>query len=166
MRKTRQVRNLPDVQLREQLVRILSWGDAHVSFDAAVKGIPVALRGKRPPKGQHSPWQLIEHLRIAQHDILDFCRNVRYVEMKWPDDYWPAAAAPPTAAAWTASIRRFRDDRQALQELAADRTISLEAAIPHGSGQTYLREILLAADHAAYHVGQLVLVRKMLGGWK
>jgi uncharacterized damage-inducible protein DinB len=152
--------------VREQLARLLAWEDAHAGFDAAVDRIPPELRGKRPSKLPFSAWEIVEHLRITQKDILDFCRDPNYQERKWPDDYWPASAAPPSAKAWTESIRRFRSDREALQQLAADPTIDLTAKIPHGSGQTYLREIVLVADHAAYHVGQLVLVRRLLGIWK
>ena len=155
-----------DRTLRDQLRRLLEWEDAHVSFDTAVSNIPVRLRGAKPKGSPYSAWQLIEHLRIAQHDILDFCRNPNYEELKWPADYWPAAAAPPSASAWNKSIRQFLKDRKALQQLAADTSIDLGARIPHGSGQTYLRELVLAADHAAYHVGELVLLRRMLGIWK
>ena len=154
-----------DTSLRALLARCLEWEDAHVSFDRAVAGIPVALRGKKPRNLPYSAWQLVEHLRITQHDILDFCRNPAYREMKWPEDYWPRAAAPSSVSAWTASLREFRRDRTALQMLAADPDVTLEAAIPHGSGQTYLRELILVADHSAYHVGQLVLVRRLLGIW-
>jgi len=154
-----------DAAIRDQLGRLLAWGDAHVTFDAAVDGVPVKLRGRRPASLPYSIWQIVEHLRIAQHDILDFCINPRYQEMEWPGDYWPRAAAPPSSAAWSGSLRRFRRDRQALQALAADPTIDLGAPIPHGSGQTYLRELVLVADHGAYHVGQIVLVRRLLGIW-
>ena len=152
--------------LRRLLSKLLDWEDAHVGFDTAVAGIPATLRGVRPDGAPHSLWQLVEHLRIAQFDILDFCVNPHYEEKKWPDDYWPAAAAPPSARAWKASIARFVADRQALQKLAANPKIDLTARIPHGSGQTYLRELVLVADHTAYHVGQLVLVRQQLGIWK
>jgi hypothetical protein len=151
--------------LRDLLARALDWDDAHVGFDKAVANIPPELRGRQPAHVPYSPWQLLEHLRIAQHDILEFCRNPDYREMKWPDAYWPPAAAPPSLAAWDESVRRFRDDRKALQALAADPAVTLEARIPHGTGQTYLRELILAADHSAYHVGQLVLVRRLLGAW-
>jgi uncharacterized damage-inducible protein DinB len=154
-----------DTALRQLLASQLAWGDAHVTFDAAVEKIPARLRGTRPRGLPHSIWQLVEHLRIAQHDILEFCINPKYTEMKWPDDYWPRAAAPRSAAAWSASLTRFRRDRRALQALAADTSIALEARIPHGSGQTYLRELVLAADHNAYHIGQIVLVRQALGIW-
>ncbi len=151
--------------LRELLGKGLEWEDAHVSFDTAVKGVPAALRGKKPEGLPYSPWQLLEHLRITQHDILDFCRNPAYRELKWPDDYWPPSADPPTASAWDSSIRSFREDRKALQMMAADPELRLDAVIPHGSGQTYLRELILVADHSSYHVGQLVLVRRLLGIW-
>lgn len=155
-----------DARLRELLGRLQSWEDAHVGFDAAVDGIPPDLRGKQPAGVPYSPWQLVEHLRRTQHDILDFCRNPHYEELNWPEDYWPASAEPPSTSAWDESIEQFRADRVSLEQLAADRSIDLSARIPHGSGQTYLRELLLAADHAAYHVGQLVLVRRLLGAWK
>jgi uncharacterized damage-inducible protein DinB len=151
--------------LRAQLVRLLDFEDAHVGFDRAVKGIPARLRGKVPAGGEHSLWQLLEHLRIAQADILEFCRTARYKEKKWPDDYWPVSPAPRSGAAWTKSIADYHRDRQAFQRLAANAKIDLLAAIPHGDGQTYLREILLAADHAAYHIGQIVAVRRTLGIW-
>jgi len=154
-----------DTALREQVRTLLDWKDAHVPFDRAVAGIPSGLRGRTPRGAPYSPWKLVEHLRIAQHDILDFCRNADYQEMKWPDDYWPRAAAPPSDAAWSRSIRQFRADRDALQQLAADPQIDLHARIPHGSGQTYLRELLLVADHNAYHIGELVVVRRLLGIW-
>jgi DinB family protein len=152
--------------VRDHLRRLLDWEEAHVNFDKAVAGIPPRMRGAKPKGLPYSAWQLIEHLRIAQHDILDFCRNPDYKERKWPDDYWPSAAAPPSAAAWDRSIRQFRKDRKALQQLAMDASIDLAARIPHGNGQTYLRELVLAADHAAYHTGELVLLRRMLGIWK
>lgn len=152
--------------LRDQLSRLLAWEDAHVGFDNAVDGIPAELRGTRPSNLPYSPWQLIEHLRITQHDILEFCRNPNYKELKWPDDYWPASDAPPSARAWDESIRMFRQDRKALQQLAADPAVDLTAGIPHGDGQTYLRELILAADHAAYHLGELIVVRRLLGIWK
>ena len=155
-----------DKSVRDQLRRLLEWEDAHVGFDTAVANIPVKLRGTTPKGLPYSAWQLIEHLRIAQADILEFCRNPKYKELKWPDDYWPSKAAPPSTSAWNKSLRQFRKDRKALQQLATDAAIDLGARIPHGSGQTYLRELVLAADHAAYHIGQLVLLRRMLGIWK
>jgi hypothetical protein len=155
-----------DAALRAHLVRLLASEDAHVGFEAAVAGIPVGLRSRQPPGLPYSPWQLVEHLRRTQFDILDFCKNPNYEELDWPADYWPATPAPDPASAWDEGIAQFQKDRSALQELAADHGIDLEAKIPHGSGQTYLRELLLVADHTAYHVGQLVLVRRLLGIWK
>jgi uncharacterized damage-inducible protein DinB len=151
--------------LRAQLVKLLDFEDAHVGFDRAVKGIPVRLRGKVPAGGEHSLWQLLEHLRIAQADILEFCRTAKYKEKKWPDDYWPSSAAPPSGAAWTKAVVGYQRDRKAFQRLAADTRIDLLAPIAHGTGQTCLREILLAADHAAYHIGQIIAVRRQLGVW-
>jgi len=155
-----------DKALRAQLAKFLDWGEAHVGFDTAVKGIPPRMRGVVPDGWEYSAWQLLEHLRIAQADILDFCLNAKYKAKKWPDDYWPKSPAPSSSAAWAASIAQFRRDRKALQRLAASKTIELLAAIPHGTDQTYLREILLAADHTSYHVGQIVALRRQLGIWK
>jgi len=151
--------------LRAQLAHFLDWHEAHATFDAAVDGIPAALRGTVPSGLPHSAWQILEHLRITQHDILDFCRNPSYREIAWPDDYWPSSPVPPAESAWEASLTAYRQDREALQQLARDPKTDLFASIPHGSGQTYLRELLLVVDHAAYHIGQLVLVRRLLGVW-
>ena len=155
----------PDASLREHLVQLLDWKDAHASFDAAVEGVPIEHRGAVPPGASHSLWQLVEHLRLAQHDIHDFCVNPGYEEMDWPDDYWPFDPAPPSPEAWDESLKGYREDRTRMIELAKDTAVDLHARIPHGTGQTYLREILLVADHNAYHIGQIVFVRKMLGSW-
>lgn len=154
-----------EAALREQLSRMLDWQDAHLDLKAALDGIPPGDRGRAPEGLPYSPWQLLEHIRITQRDILDFCRNPDYEEMRWPDDYWPAASAPPSDGAWTESVEACLRDLGALRALAANRSIDLLAAIPHGSGQTYLRELLLVADHNAYHLGQLVAVRRLLGNW-
>ena len=156
---------MTDRDVRDHVSRLLAWQDAHAGFDKAIEDTPVDVRGRRPNGLPHSPWELLEHIRLAQHDILDFCRNANYKELTWPADYWPPSPAPPTAAAWDASFQQFLDDRRALQQLAADQSMDLTSRIPHGNGQTYLRELLLAADHTAYHVGQLVLVRQLLGAW-
>ena len=155
-----------DTGIRQHIARMLEWEEAHVGFDRAVEGIPAAARGSKPEGLPYSPWQLLEHLRRTQHDILDFCRNPHYQELKWPDDYWPAGAGPASEAAWDDSIAQFRKDRTAIQQLAMDPDVELTAAIPHGTGQTYLRELLLVADHTAYHIGELVIVRRLLGIWK
>lgn len=154
-----------DKSLRDHLRKILNWQDAHVNFDTAVEGIDPKLRGVAPAGLPHSPWQLVEHLRITQFDILDFCRNPDYVERSM-DEYWPPSAAPPNETAWDESVTAFRRDREALKQLAMDPAIDLFAQIPHGSGQTCLREVLLVADHNAYHVGQLIAVRRLLGAWR
>jgi DinB family protein len=157
---------MSDNALREQLSKMLAWEDAHVGFETAIADLPADLRGKVPTGLPYSAWQLVEHLRIAQHDILDFCVNPEYHEMKWPDDYWPKSAAPASSKQWDDSVSQFLEDRRKLQDLASDTTIDLFAKIPHGEGQTYLRELILLADHAAYHIGELVLVRRLLGAWK
>jgi hypothetical protein len=154
-----------DTALRSFLQKILAWEDAHVGFDRALADIPENLRGTQPAGLPYSLWQLVEHLRLAQHDILDFCRNSNYREMKWPEDYWPSSPEPPSAEAWDKSIAAYKADRNALEQIAANTKFDLAARIPHGSGQTYLRELLLVADHNAYHVGQIVLVRRLLGCW-
>ncbi|OFW05299.1 MAG: hypothetical protein A3H96_07625 [Acidobacteria bacterium RIFCSPLOWO2_02_FULL_67_36] len=157
----------PPDPLRAQLVRLLDWEEAHVGFDRAVSGIPARRRGSRPAGFEHSPWQLVEHMRLGQKDILDFCVNARYVHaLAWPDDYWPRDPAPPGARAWNRSLAQFNADREKLKRMARNARIDLFATVPTGKGpQTYLRAILLVADHNAYHLGQLVAVRRALGIW-
>jgi len=152
--------------LREQLLKVIDWEEAHVPFDRAVKGIPPSMRGVVPNGWEHSAWQLVEHIRIAQADILEFSITAKYNAKKWPDDYWPKASAPRNAAAWSKSIAEIRTDRKKLQQLAKNPRVDLTAEIPHGTGQTYLREILLVAAHNSYHIGQIVSLRKQLGIWK
>jgi len=151
--------------LRDQLASLLNWENAHCTFDRAVAGFPVKLRSKVPKGLTHSGWQLLEHLRICQRDILDFCRKRNYVEKSWPDDYWPASHSPPNAGAWNASVTAFRADGKAFEKLIRDSSIDLLATVPSDSTKTLLREVLLLADHNAYHVGQLVYVRRLLGAW-
>lgn len=159
------MRATPDA-IRDHLVRALDWEDAHVGFDRAVDGIPPDKRGARAAGFEHSPWQLLEHIRIAQEDILDFCVNAQYQHtLKWPDDYWPNAPAPPTDEAWTESIASYKRSLAGLQAIARDRD-DLAETVPTGQGtQTYLRALLLVIDHTAYHLGQLVAVRRALGLW-
>ena len=154
-----------DAALRQLLARILDWEDAHASFDSAVKGIPPRLRGAVPPGLAHSPWQLLEHLRLTQWDILDFSVNAQYEEPASMDEYWPESAEPPSDEAWEESVAAVKHDREQLKRLALDRNVDLYAKIPHGSGRTVLRELLLVADHTAYHMGQLVDARRALGIW-
>ncbi len=151
--------------LRDHLVDLLKSRNAHMDFDAAIRDFPAELRGKKVRGAPHTAWQLIEHLRIAQWDILDFSRDAKHVSPAWPDGYWPETAAPPDEAAWEKSIKRFRTDLRAMQKLVADPESDLFTPFAHGDGQTLLREALLVADHNAYHVGQLVLLRRLLGAW-
>ena len=152
--------------LRDHLLGLLDWEEAHVSFDAAVAGLPPDLYGRRPDGLPYSAWELLEHARFTQHDILHFCRDKDYVEPEWPADYWPPSPAPEQPTGWAESIASFRSDRAALAQLVSDPEIDLYDQIPHGSGQTYLREILLVADHNAYTIGQIVVVRRLLGAWQ
>ena len=152
--------------IRQQVMELLQMRGAHVDFDKVTADFPAKLRGTKPTGAEHTAWQLLEHLRIAQWDILEFSRNPKHVSPKWPEGYWPKNPAPPTPAAWTKSITQFRTDLRAMQELVADPNTDLLAAFPHGDGQTLLREALLMADHNSYHLGQLVLVRRLLGVWK
>lgn len=154
-----------DQSLREHLIYLLSGGGAHAKFEDVVKGVPPRLRGKKPAKLPHSPWMLLEHLRLAQWDILEFSRNSRHVSPDWPEGYWPKTQTPPSPAAWNKSIREFRRDLKAMQDLVADRATDLHAPIPWGDGQTILREALLVADHNAYHLGQFLDLRRLLGAW-
>ena len=130
-----------------------------------VAGIPPALRGRQPRGLPYSPWQLVEHLRRCQRDILDYCTRRDYEEKEWPGDYWPQNPAPPSATAWKRSLGKFRKDLRALKRLTANPRIDLLGNLPYGRDATYLRELLLVADHNAYHVGQLVAVRRLLGEW-
>ncbi len=150
--------------LRLHLQKILDWQDARVGFDTAVKDIPHDLRGVQPSGLPYSLWQILEHLRICQFDILDFCRNSGYRELAF-EEYWPKTISPPDEQAWNQSISAFRNDRDALKSLANDSSLDLFAGIPHGTGQTYLRELLLVSDHNAYHVADLVAIRRLLGIW-
>jgi hypothetical protein len=149
-------------QLREHLDKLLRMKGAHLTFDSAIANFPAAMRGAKPAGAPHSAWQLLEHMRIAQSDILDFSRNPDYTYKKFPDDYWPAAEAPSSDEAWEESVRQFQAGLDEMRSLIAGETNDLFARIPHGTGQTLLREALVVADHNAYHLGQLVLLRKML----
>ena len=144
----------------------LGWEQAHAGLENAAKDLAPALRGKRPDGYPHSPWELVEHIRITQHDLLDFCQNPNYVEkLEWPRDYWPVTPEPPSADAWEKSIAEFKRERDAFARFTTETDLDLTAKIPRGTGQTYLRTILLAVDHASYHIGQMVSVRRLLGAW-
>jgi len=155
-----------DKALRQHVINLLKGGQAHVEFDAAFKAFPAGLRGKRPQGAPHSGWEVLEHLRIAQWDILEFSRNPKHKSPDFPEGYWPRTPEPPDQAAWDHSLEAFRADLQALCDLVADKSTDLFAEIPHGDGQTVLREALLAADHNAYHLGEAVLLRRLLGAWQ
>jgi hypothetical protein len=151
--------------LRKHLLELLAGGSAHAKFDDVIKGLPPKLRGAKPPKSPHTAWMLLEHLRLAQWDILEFSRNPKHVSPPWPSGYWPKTEAPPNAAAWNKSVQHFRRDLKAMQNLVANRKTDLFARIPSGDGQTILREALLVADHNAYHLGQLLDLRRLLDAW-
>jgi hypothetical protein len=155
----------PTAALREHLLYLLRGGGAHLDFDKAVAGLPAGLRGAKPPGQPHTPWRLLEHMRLAQWDILEFSRNPAHVSPPFPDGYWPEGDAPPDEDAWDRSVAAFRADLKAMQDLVTDPRADLFAPLPHGEGHTLLREALLVADHNAYHLGQLVLLRRLLGAW-
>lgn len=155
-----------DKSLRQHLLYLLRGGGAHLNFEKAVADLAPELRGVKPAESPHTPWQLLEHMRLAQWDILDFCRNSKYVSLKFPDDYWPRTEEPPDPGAWDKSVEAFRQDLKAMEKLVENNSTDLFQEIPHGEGQTILREALLVADHNAYHLGQLVLLRRLLGVWQ
>jgi len=144
----------------------LDWEQAHASFDRAVEGLSPELRGRRPPGVPYSIWQLLEHIRLAQRDLLDFCRDPEYVhDLDWPDDYWPKSPEPPSDEAWDQSLATILEERAAFKRWTEEADVDLTGEIPWGSGQTYLRTVIVAVDHMSYHVGQIVLIRKLLGAW-
>jgi hypothetical protein len=159
---------MPDAKqtMREQLLELMRGGGAHLTFDQAIAGLPRKLRGAKPAGQPHTPWRLVEHMRITQWDILQFTLNGRHVSPKWPDEYWPSGDAPPKATDWDESVRQFRADAKSMQKLVANPKCDLLAPIPFGTGQTLFREAMLLADHTAYHLGQLVILRRLLGAWE
>ncbi len=154
-----------DQSLRNHLLYLLRGGGAHMGIDEALENFPAALRGKRVPGLPYTAWQLLEHLRIAQWDILEFSRSATHVSPDFPEGYWPKHDKPPHEKAWEESVEAFRRDLKVIQDLVTNPEMNLFAAIPHGKGQTILREALLVADHNAYHLGQLVVLRRLLGAW-
>ena len=157
---------MDDNGIREHLAKLLSGTDAHLDFDDIVSQFPADLRTGKPGGAAHSAWQLLEHVRIAQLDILEFSRNPGHVSPTFPDGYWPSKDATPDEDAWAKSVSSFRSDREALQKLVADESTDLLAPISHGTGQTILRECFVVAKHNSYHLGQLVLLRRLLGVWQ
>jgi uncharacterized damage-inducible protein DinB len=151
--------------IRAVIAAALDWEDAHAGFDRVTTGLPSRLQGQVPQGLPYSPWQLLEHIRLTQEDILEFCRNPAYEDRDWPAEYWPKDTSPPSPRAWSQSVAAFRRDREALTALALNSEIDLLAKVPAGTGQTYLRELLLVADHTAYHLGEMVVVRRALGAW-
>lgn len=150
--------------LRKHLVNLLTKGEAHVDIASTLKDFPPKLRGRKPKGSPHTPWQLLEHMRLGQWDILRFSVDSKHVSPKWPEGYWPKTDAPSSDKAWKESVQQFLAGLDAMCDLVRDKKHDLFAPIPHGDGQTLLREALLLADHNAYHLGQLVLVRKTLEG--
>ncbi len=155
-----------DASLRQHLLDLLQGGNAHIHFDAALAGLPAAKRGVRPEGAAHSPWEVLEHLRIVQWDILEFSRDPKHVSPEWPEGYWPEGPEPPDPEAWDRAAADFRQDLAAFQEMVADPAGDLFTPFPQGQGQTLLREALLIADHNAYHLGEMVVVRRLLGAWE
>jgi hypothetical protein len=160
------MKSTQDHSLRQHLLELLQGGSAHARFDDVIKQVPAKLYGAKAPGLPHSPWMLLEHLRIAQSDILEFCRKAKHRSPNWPEGYWPKSAAPASAGEWTQSIKNFRKDLKAMQTLVSNSKTDLYKQIPWGDGQTILREALLMADHNAYHIAQLVDVLRILGAWE
>jgi hypothetical protein len=154
-----------DKALREQLRKALDWREAHADWKQALAGLDPAHRGVRPAGSPHSVWDLLEHVRLAQQDILEFTLNPKHVSPDWPSGYWPKNLAPADDAEWEKSVRELFHDLQEMEKLVSDPRTDLLAKIPHGRGQTVLRQVLLLIDHNSNHLGQLVLVRRLLGAW-
>ena len=150
--------------LREQLVTAMSGRESHIDFESAVKDFPPDLRGVKPAGAPHTAWQLLEHMRIAQHDILEFSRNPNHKSPPWPEGYWPSTDAPPDTKAWDATVKAFKHDARELDQFVQDKRHDLFTGFTHGDGQTLLREALLVATHNSYHLGQLVFLKKILLG--
>jgi hypothetical protein len=148
--------------LREQLLHAMRGDQSHIDFESVVSDFPIEQTGAKPPSAPHSAWQLLEHMRIAQHDILEFSRDPKHKSPKWPEGYWPKTEAPPDKHAWDESVATFRKEAKALEDLVLDSDQDLFKPIEGGSGQTLLREALVAAAHNSYHLGQIMFLKKML----
>ncbi|HEY0796463.1 MAG TPA: DinB family protein [Acidisarcina sp.] len=157
---------IEDRALRDQLLELLRGGSAHATASAAFDDFPADLRGVKPQGVPHTAWEQLEHMRFTLHDLLNFCTESDYLEPKWPDDYWPDSEKPPGADSWEKSLAGFKADMEAFEALVSDPEGNIYAAIPWGQGQTLFREVLLAADHNSYHIGQVVMLRRLLGAWK
>lgn len=156
---------MSDSVLRESLVELLRGGHAYVKAEKALAAVKPELRNARTAEGLHSVWEELGHIRIAQEDILRYTLDPSWKSPKWPDGYWPAATKTVTDEAWSASVEGFLADREKVIALVEDSSVDLTSRIPHGEGRTYLRQVLLIADHNAYHLGQIVQTRKALGDW-
>lgn len=156
---------MSDATLRDQLLALLKGGNAHLTFDDVIADFPPAAMNQQPPNVPYTPWHILEHLRITQWDILEFVRNPRHVSPEWPKGYWPAPDATTDVAGWQATIDAFRADLAAVQEIVRDPSIDLSAELPHAPGYTYIREVLLVADHNAYHIGEFAILRQVMGTW-
>ncbi len=154
-----------DEAIRDHVLKLVKGRQGHIDFKTTLANLPQEFQGKKPERAPHTPWQLLEHMRIAQWDILEFSRDSEHKSPKFPEGYWPDSEAPSDEGAWQESVASFGADLQAMADLVADPSTDLYARIPHGSGQTILRESLLVADHNAYHLGQLVLLRRLLNIW-
>jgi uncharacterized damage-inducible protein DinB len=151
---------------RRIIASSLTWEQAHATLDSAIKDLPADLRGRAPDNFPHTIWQLLDHIRRTQFDLLSFCRDAHYTDPKWPDDYWPSSASPASDADWNATIAAIHRDAEAFAAFTMEADRDLTAKIPHGTGQTYLRTILVSVDHTSYHVGQIIAVRRLLGAWQ
>ena len=161
MKKPKKQKSLP-----AHLVELLSGGHAHIDFESAVKDWPPDLQGKKPEGAAHTPWEVLEHMRLAQWDILEFTRDPKHVSPEFPAGYWPKTPAPPDGKAWNKTLAAFRSDLKAILKIVESESTDFLTPFPHGDGQTVLREVLLVADHTAYHLGELLLLRRQLGAWK
>lgn len=155
----------PDTIVRQHLLQLLQGGNAHMSFDEAVANFPVEHMNTMPPNVSYTPWHLLEHLRITQWDILEFIRDSQHKSPSWPEGYWPAPNAQADQEMWEQTIKAFRSDHQALEQIVLDRSVNLYEPLPHGSGQTVLTEILVVSDHNAYHIGEFAILRQVMQTW-
>jgi hypothetical protein len=156
---------IEDQLLRQHLLELLSAGHAHLNFEKATADMPIELRGVKPVTLPYTAWRLVEHMRIAQWDILQFSIDPQHISPEFPDGYWPAGDTPPDLEAWDCSLTAFQADLKTMMNLVADPKTDLFSPLAHGQGQSILREALLVADHNAYHLGQLITVRRLLGTW-
>jgi hypothetical protein len=154
-----------DQVFREQILQLLTGRNAHYTFEDAVADFPMEAINRRPPNVPYTPWHLVEHLRIAQWDILEFMRDPDHISPEWPKGYWPDPQAATNPAGWQQSLDRFRADLAAIETIVQDPKLDITAELPHAAGYTYLREFLLVADHNAYHIGEFAILRQIMSTW-